>query len=776
MRSKRLYLISLVICGLLLLMLTGYVLAQGGGESPAYVGQDECQICHRGLSRAYHESYHARALISVEEAPERIVADFTTGEEVRTIQLPGEDSPRPFTLEDAVYALGAGKYAQRFIVEDTDGTLLVLPIEWSAIDGAWHTVELAPQWPDPAYNFVENCAYCHTTGLNRDSGAWLDDGVRCETCHGPGSEHVRMADEAGIRPSNAELAEIRGAIYNNYDAQVCGQCHGRGTAPDGRPYPLNYLPGNTLLDEAVYTLNTPENDPVHWWSTGHASEIAMQFNEWVASAHASSPEDLAAYDFASDDCLRCHSGDYIYNAQVRAWIEDGILKGEPPEALTLETAQFGVVCQTCHNPHADPEMPDLLRDEPYTLCVSCHSNESIEGVVHHPNREMYEGLALELAAAEGMPAAVPGAHFTAENGPDCATCHMPQLPTSEGDRASHTMLVVMPGAPEELEAIAGCTSCHTDITADQMASLVTDTRSSTAARVEAARAALSADTPEWVALALDMVAGDGSGGLHNYTYTQALLHAAEAELGLLPEPAASEEATVPEWVELPLLGVVPGLTQQNFIIGGAITVILLLAGVVLLFTPAWRKLVGILLILAALALATSPWWAYETPARAIEVTGDNAYCTLCHSGERTFMVADGQMLFLGVSLDELAASVHGADNPNGAFGCLDCHGADAFPHGPAPVNLRAYRLAGNSVCIDCHTDSLEHYETVQRRNIAVACVDCHGAHAVQPAETLEELTAPRPRPAVVPPGEPAPVRTGEPPVVRREGPPPTESN
>ena len=768
MRHSRFQLLSLLLGGVVLLLLAGYALAQGGADLPAeYWGRDECGTCHRGLSRDHDAMLHANALIPITVEGTGIVADFSAGEDVRTVQLPGEETARPFTLGDTVYAMGAGRYAQRFVVEDADGTLLVLPAEWNAVEGQWQPFELAESWPDPAFNLVENCIYCHTTGLDRETGTWVDDGVQCEACHGPGSTHITLADEAGIRPTTAELVDIRAAIYSDHDSQVCGQCHTRGTAPDGRPYPLGYLPGGTLQDEGVFSLSTPENDAVHWWASGHAVEVAMQFNEWLASGHAAALETLKDSEYATPECLRCHSGDYRYTERVRGWFDEGSLDGDAPEALTLATAEQGVVCQTCHNPHTEEAYTFLLWDESNALCADCHSNTGFEGGVHHPDTEMFQGITL----AEGVPG-IPSAHFSAEDGPTCTSCHMPRLTVTEGDRASHSLLPILPGAPEELEAVAGCTSCHTDVTVDQLASFISETQEDTLTRVEAAQAALTNSAPDWVSVALAMVKGDGSGGLHNYSYTQALLNAAEAELGLLPEPV-DEAFAEPVWVDLPLLGVVEGLTSQGLVILVAGTAVMGLAGLVLLFLPAWRKAVGILLLVAATALATSPWWALEAPRQQVQASGDNAYCMLCHAGERGYVLADGNSLTLGVDVEAIAASVHGAGSSMGLLGCVDCHGADAFPHGAAPASLREYRLAGVDLCSDCHLDSLEHYEDVLTRNLAVGCVDCHGAHNVAPAETLENFTPVRilptreeePTPQMTLPSRENPLR---------EGPPPTE--
>jgi hypothetical protein len=85
--------------------------------------------------------------------------------------------------------------------------------------------------------------------------------------------------------------------------------------------------------------------------------------------------------------------------------------------------------------------------------------------------------------------------------------------------------------------------------------MITDARTDLAARLEAAQAALGADSPAWVRTAVDAVAGDSSSGLHNYGYTNALLSAAEpswpARPGRSRDPRSAAGA---EWILLPLIG------------------------------------------------------------------------------------------------------------------------------------------------------------------------------------------------------------------------------
>jgi hypothetical protein len=145
-------------------------------------------------------------------------------------------------------------------------------------------------------------------------------------------------------------------------------------------------------------------------------------------------------------------------------------------------------------------------------------------------RQIYEGETF----FEEVPG-IPAAHFTAEDGPDCVTCHMPQVPIESAARSSHLFQPILPGAVlDETVLQDSCSECHGEqATPAQMQQLIDDIQADTLARVEAARAAITANTPEWVSIALELIEGEGSDGVHNYSYTDKLLDAVEVALGLV---------------------------------------------------------------------------------------------------------------------------------------------------------------------------------------------------------------------------------------------------
>lgn len=563
---------ALVIAGFSFLA-TSPSYAQSAGD---YVGSRECGSCHRDLSRTHALSEHSLTLQDVSDDKDAILASFDSGEDIRTVTFPGDEEARAFTANDVAFTIGTGRYVQRYLYEVDDDEYRVFPAEWNTQTQTWQPFALSSEW-DEAYDWNTNCAACHTTAFNADRGTWRETGVQCEACHGPGVDHVEIVEILDEPIMGEDRVLLENSINSAVDAQVCGQCHSRGETP----YPTGYFPGMDLSE--TFTLSTAD-DPVHWWATGHASQANMQYNEWLLGHGGDTITSVMESDYFSPSCLECHSVLYTRNLNfivnsteddlydaigvnngdqllARLEIEPDTVNPDLPllpqilpalisssygENVTLPAlAAFlagedynpqavGVTCASCHNPHSGvgaeegAVLPEFnLVSEPYALCVTCHSNP--DNAIHHPTQEFYEGITF-IDNVEGRPSA----HFVAEEGPDCITCHMPSVPVEGATRSSHTMSPILPGEAFNIENVEdSCLGCHGDlVNAESMQALIDAVQTDTVARIERARAAITESTPEWVTTALDVIEGDGSAGIHNYAYTDALLDAVDAELGL----------------------------------------------------------------------------------------------------------------------------------------------------------------------------------------------------------------------------------------------------
>ncbi len=97
----------------------------------------------------------------------------------------------------------------------------------------------------------------------------------------------------------------------------------------------------------------------------------------------------------------------------------------------------------------------------------------------------------------------------------------------------------------------------------------------------------------------------------------------------------------------------------------------------------------------------------------------------------------------GCHREAAAAVTRGAHSPSSADaakvpGCVTCHDA----HGTRPAGSRAFIAAVATECSGCHTERGESFfdgnyhgkETSLGREDVAVCSDCHGAHAVLPAD------------------------------------------
>lgn len=688
-------------------------------ENAEYIGAGECQDCHRATATSHRDTRHALTLQETRRST--ILANFDQDEAVREVQFPGEDAPRAFTQNDIKFTVGSGRYVQRYLYEAGRNQYMVLPAEWNVAEGRWEPYTLAETWPDAAYDWNQNCAGCHTTGLNPQRGRWEDNGVQCESCHGPGSAHVKTVNDARRDRSDEALLRIRSSIVANPDPQICGQCHSQGVdAESARPYPVEYLPGDDL--SRTYTLVAPD-DSAHWRASGHAGSQNMQYNEWLLSGHARALENLTSSDYAQDSCLQCHSGDYQWTERLRAAHEAGSREGSPPESITLATAQYGVTCSSCHQQHGSAAYDYQLIDEPYALCTGCHADDRLEQV-HYPVKEMYEGEPVIDRVA-----GVPSKHF--KEGVECATCHMPLTLQSGATwhSGSHTMSPVLPGAAAG-DQPDSCTGCHTDLSRDYMQRFVENTQSRILDRLTNAQVAIgkSTDTENWVLAALDFVSNDGSLGIHNYAYTTSLLDAVEVQLGTIQvavppgipvhpieNPTDCAECHASEyqrWQTSPHANASLSQTfQQQFATNGRPSYCMSChaSG----YDPRTQQYVFEGVTCSSCHYQTS---STQHPPGPVEVATDSAVCGQCHSGEHA------------PTYNEWLVSSHSS----AGIDCADCH--TAHDNGLILGDV-------NATCSSCHeeamTDEIHMGEDM-------TCVDCHmtkrvtqdGVHVIQTGHAM----------------------------------------
>ena len=201
---------------------------------PVDVGNDACAACHRTIYDSYSSTAMART--SGPALPNLIEGSFyhSPSDVSYRVQHRGElalltyerSGPRPLRgAQELKYHVGSNTRGRTFLFE-IERFLYQSPINYYAVNDRWdmspgysHLVAMELNHPvDPT------CLFCHASRVqppvkgtvNQFAGdAFLQPGVGCERCHGPGSDHVygrgRMVNPAKLAGERRD--------------SVCIQCH-----------------------------------------------------------------------------------------------------------------------------------------------------------------------------------------------------------------------------------------------------------------------------------------------------------------------------------------------------------------------------------------------------------------------------------------------------------------------------------------------------------------------------------------------------------------------
>jgi predicted CXXCH cytochrome family protein len=375
--------------GLMLLIFPGYLLA---GHWYAYsaptedrqhlvhpgpqtfVGSGQCKSCHSNEYQSWLTSQHA---VAMQEANETTVLGKFDGQVVTThgigttffrrdgkywVKAEGSDGkPADFIVR---YTFGISPL-QQYLIELPGGRLQALGLAWDtrpASAGGQRWFDLNPDidlpaghplhWTGIDQNWNQQCAFCHSTNLqkhfdasaNRFDTTWSEISVGCESCHGPGSEHVARAS-SGTPPDPSDNKSL--AI--NFDERK-GISWSRNS--DGKPVRSAPRASSTEIERCALCHSRRE-----------------QFSDDPSKTF---------FDAFRPALLRAD----LYHVDGQQQAEDYIYGSFLQSRMHAE----GVTCSDCHDPHTQK-----LRAPGNAVCAQCHDAKRYDTSEHHHHRADGQG-------------------------------------------------------------------------------------------------------------------------------------------------------------------------------------------------------------------------------------------------------------------------------------------------------------------------------------------------------------------------------------------------
>jgi Flp pilus assembly protein TadD len=306
------------------------------------VGNRACRPCHQAIYESYSRTAMARtsgpAFPPLEGSFEHLQSgvSYRVYREGQTAMLSYERAgSSPLHGTQALrYYVGSNTRGRTFLF-DIDGFLYQAPINYYAAKKVWDMSPGYAQLKAMELNHPVDatCLFCHAsrvqptrkgTANGFDGAPFLQDGVGCERCHGPGHDHVNGAG------SMVNPAKLTGERRDS----ICMQCHLEGEARIARAgrSEEDYRPGGVLSDDlAIFIREDAARE--RRGAVSHVESIALSRCRRDGGAPLS--------------CITCH--------------DPHVQTGDAEKA-----AYYRARCLGCHAPKAEGHhagQPD---------CTSCH--------------------------------------------------------------------------------------------------------------------------------------------------------------------------------------------------------------------------------------------------------------------------------------------------------------------------------------------------------------------------------------------------------------------
>jgi len=425
-RASFIYRLTLIITGTLLIAFIGAAIISPKAPSDpltitgtainssdnAYLGSNDCAGCHTQAYQDWQGSDHDQAMQHATATT--VKGDFNNS------SFEGPSNSALFSKKsDGFYARLAGtdgrvkdhkilytfgtEPLQQYLVAFPGGRLQQLPVAWNTLTSQWFDPqpELLAQpgewvhWSEGGKNWNSMCADCHSNNVaknfdiasNSYSTTVTELNVGCESCHGPGRDHVEAVSSADFN-STLDKLHISMEVGENSQTLVdqCSRCHARRQQlttkfEHGSSQLLDhYLP--QLLSPPTYHSDGQILDEVFVYGSFVQSKM---YHSGVGCVDCHQPHSVKLKAEGNQLCVGCHSSEQFDTPKHHHHGADLSQPANIPQAQ-------GTQCIDCHMPGRIYMGNDYRRDHSFRIprpdlsvahntpnaCNDCHSKESAD--------------------------------------------------------------------------------------------------------------------------------------------------------------------------------------------------------------------------------------------------------------------------------------------------------------------------------------------------------------------------------------------------------------
>ena len=404
-----------------------------------FVRSDACRSCHPDQHASWHRSFHRT--MTQQATPEAVRGPFTNGaltlnNEVFHLTTRGDEfwvemvdpdwkyvralqqqafgrgqgpepkpEPNPPRVEKRITMTTGSHHMQAYWVAGKFGNQQFnFPFTYLFEESRWvprnDVFLLPPDSPPKPQVWNDNCIGCHATAgqPQQDQRTFVlntrvaEYGIACESCHGPGEEHIRLNSNprrryALHRGTNADPTITNPArLSHKKSSEVCGQCHAARYSrlhsdwlADGTEYwhrkdieanrPL--LPGNDLrrIDPSADEQQAAQFASLtgFFWRDGMVRVSGREYSGLV---------ETPCFQRGNMSCLSCHSMHKMADTddQLARGMESNEAcyqcHGDYSKKLAQHTHHAanssGSLCYNCHMPHTTYGLLKAIRSHQLT--------------------------------------------------------------------------------------------------------------------------------------------------------------------------------------------------------------------------------------------------------------------------------------------------------------------------------------------------------------------------------------------------------------------------